>query len=80
MSLIRLLLLVSLLASLAMATDEGVGIDPNGLAASDHGWGLDPNGATTDGGPHMDPNGGRPAIPRASTERIGATAIIGVFF
>jgi hypothetical protein len=69
MSLIRLLILVSLLSPPAWraTTDEGVGLDPFGRpivtsATCDEGNGLDPHGGcratnTLDSGPIMDPNG-----------------------
>ena len=67
MSLIRLLILLSLLSPLSWraTTDEGVGIDPFGrttASACDEGSGLDPHGGcrpgnALDGCPGMDPNG-----------------------
>ena len=55
MTIIRLLALASLLAaSLALSTDDGPFIDPNGRPSSyDGGGAMDPNGA--DSG--IDPNG-----------------------
>jgi hypothetical protein len=70
MSLIRILLLLSLLSPLvwSAATDDGRGIDPNGrpatasASACDEGSGLDPHGGcrpgnTLDAGVRIDPEG-----------------------